>query len=228
MANLLTTEITIALVDDHTPTNHYTAAYLHTHNDDIRVLFTAKDGEEMIEQINVHGAPQIVVMDIRMEPMDGFEATRWLASHYPDTKVLVYTFSEQKLAMLGMLRCGARGFIDKSSDSDDLATAIRELATNGRYLNAWITHAEFRKAEKGKLPRGVDHIPKRRFEVLLLLCDGYSQLQIAAMHKTNAYTVRDHVRELRKTFGVVDNSELIALAFECGVVPKKTDKDMLQ
>ncbi|MEC3879133.1 response regulator transcription factor [Parapedobacter sp. 10938] len=224
----LTKEVTVALVDDHMRANRYTTSYLHTHNEDIRVLFLAENGEEMIEQINIHGVPDVVVMDIRMEPMDGFEATKWLTAHHPDTKVLVQTFSEQKSAMMGMLRCGARGFIDKSSKSDDLAVAIRELATRGRYYNAWVTEAEFRDAEKGRIPRGVADIPSKRMEVLRLLCAGYSQKQIAAKHETSVYTVRGHVKKLRDTFDVEDNSALIAIAHECGVIPKQTDKDKLQ
>ncbi len=228
MTSHSTSEITIALVDDHTPTNRYTASYLNTHYDDIRVLFTARNGKEMTEQIARHGAPDVVVMDIRMKPMNGYEATEWLHEHHPNARVLVHTFSEQKFSVLGMLRRGARGYIDKSSANDDLAAAIRQLAATGRYVDTWVTEAELRDAENGNLARGVGDIPAKRLEVLHLLCAGYSQKQIAAKHRTSVYTVRGHVKKLRDTFDVEDNSELIALAHECGVVPKKTDKGKLK
>lgn len=219
-----TKEITVALVDDQTPINRYTASYLNDGNHGIRVVFTAKDGEEMIRQIQIYGAPQVVVMDIRMPRMNGFNATRWLAAHFTGTRVMVYTFSREKKAALAMLRCGARGFIAKSSDTDDLAAAIRELATTGRYLNDWVTEAELRAAERGKLAPGIADIPARRLEVLLLLCQGHSQKEIAVLHKTSIYTVRDHVKQLRDTFGVIDNPALIDRAHECGLVPIKNSQ----
>lgn len=218
-------EITVALVDDQTPINRYTASYLNDSTQGIRVLFTANNGQEMIRHIQTYGAPNVVVMDIRMPRMNGFEATRWLASHFPHTRVMVYTFSREKKAVLAMLRCGARGFIAKSSDTDDLAAAIRELAATGRYLNNWVTQAELRNAERGKLAPGIADIPARRLEVLLLLCQGHSQKRIAALHDTSVYTVRDHVKQLRDTFDVVENTALIDRAHECGLVPVQKDQE---
>ncbi len=223
-----TQEITVALVDDQTPINRYTASYLNDVNHGIRVVFTAKNGQEMIRQIQTHGAPRVVVMDIRMPRMNGFEATRWLAGHFPDTRVMVYTFSSEKRAALAMLQCGARGFIAKSSDTDDLAAAIRELATTGHYLNNFVTEAELRAAERGKLPPGIANIPPRRLDVLLLLCQGHSQKEIAALHNTSVFTVRDHVKQLRETFGVIDNPALIDRAHECGLIPIKNSQNGTQ
>jgi|GEM_PF-1127489 len=222
-----TQKITVALVDDQIPINHYTASYLNQSNFDIRILFTARDGQEMINLIQRYGAPQVVVMDIRMPRMNGFDATQWLAKHFPHTRILVYTFSREKKAALAMLRCGARGFIAKSSNTDDLATAIRELAITGCYLNNWVTEAELQAAEHGKLTPGIADIPPKRLEVLHLLCQGYSQKQIAALRNTSPYTIRDHVKQLRATFDVVDNPALIDRAHECGVVPIKSDQEPL-
>jgi len=220
-----TAHITVALVDDQTPINRYTASYLDNYHQDLHVLFTAKNGLEMTEQIGIHGVPQVVVMDIRMHPINGFEACRWLTRHHPGTRVLVYTFSKEKQAALGMLRSGARGFIAKSSDTDDLADAIRAMASTGRYLNTWVTEAELLAAERGQLARGIDDIPTVRLNVLYLLCEGHSQKEIAALHNTSIYTVRDHIRELWNTFGVIDNPALIDRAHECGLIPIKPCKD---
>ncbi|WP_257669186.1 response regulator transcription factor [Parapedobacter tibetensis] len=217
-------QITVGIIDNQTPINRYTAEYLNAQPNGITVIFTAKNGLEMQDQIHRYGAPHVMIMDIRMPHMNGYEATKWLAKHFPETHVLVYTFSEEKAAVQGMLRSGARGFIAKASDTDDLATAIHHLYKSGRYVNALVTERDLSLAEQGKLGRGIADIPAKRMNVLHLLSEGYSQKEIAAKNSISIYTVRGHVKHLRNTFGVQDNTALIARAHECGLVPLKKAK----
>jgi len=128
---------TVALVDDHALLRNGLANLLR--DLDYEVLFEANHGGEFLQKLKTEGLPQVVLMDINMPEMDGYETTLWLKTHYPEIKVLALSMYDDEHAIIRMLRNGAKGYILKDSDPSELRAAIEALLKNGFYHNEIIT-----------------------------------------------------------------------------------------
>lgn len=103
------------------------------------VLFECDNGSKFIEKIDKCNLPDIVLMDINMPEVDGFETTRWLKKNYPSVKVLAVSMYEDDKAIIRMLRNGARGYILKNADLTELKTAIQSIMTKGFHYSEMVT-----------------------------------------------------------------------------------------
>src|SRR5690349_19493762 len=121
----------IALADDHVLLRNGLANLLRDHEYD--VLFEADNGKEFLERFPLHSLPDIVLMDINMPKMDGYETTLWLKKNHPTVKVLALSMYDDENAIIRMIKNGARGYILKDSDPAELRAAIHALLTKGFY-----------------------------------------------------------------------------------------------
>ena len=115
--------IKIALVDDH----HLLRALIGdviNKFDGCRVVISAKHGLELIEQIELGNLPDLVILDLCMKVMYGFETAKWLRSHHPDILVLVLSMLESDVSKLWLIKMGVRGFLKKDICTSDLKAAI--------------------------------------------------------------------------------------------------------
>ncbi len=124
--------VRIMLVDDHEVVRTGLRTYLDT-QDGIEVVGEAENGEAAIEKAQlIH--PEVIVMDISMNGMDGLEATRRLSVICPESRILTLTIHEDKQFFLEMLAAGAVGYLTKQVAADELVTAIRAVADGNVYL----------------------------------------------------------------------------------------------
>lgn len=213
--------ITVAFVDDHTDIMRHVANQLQTHQPGTIVTFIAGDGEEMKANIERHGPPLVVVMDVQMYGMDGYEATEWLAKHHPDTHIIAYSAFVNAETISDMLHRGARAVLAKGGDSGSLAEAIREITTKGYYLNAYVNERMLKSLDRGWLPKGIGKIPERRRQVLDYCHEGLSSKEIAVRMGISIHAIGKHFRDLFKQFEVNDRSALISKAKDCGLLPPR-------
>ncbi|MFC3198233.1 response regulator [Parapedobacter deserti] len=211
--------ITVAFVDDHTDILQHVAYYLQTHHTCITVSFIARDGADMKAQISLKGPPQVVVMDVQMPTIDGYRATEWLGTRFPDVRVIAYSAFVTTNTINDMLLYGARGILAKGSGSDSLAEAILAVASRGYYLNEYVTEQVLRSLRRGSLPKGIGKIPDRRRTVLELCHEGLLDKQIADRMGISVNSVADHFRSLFVQFDVHDRVSLISKAMACGLLP---------
>ena len=120
-----------ALVDDHVLLRNGLANLLR--NLDHEVLFEADNGKMLMDKIDKNNLPDVVLMDINMPQMDGYDATLWLARNHPSVKVLALSMYDDENAIIRMIRNGARGYILKDSDPSELKAAINALLTKNFY-----------------------------------------------------------------------------------------------
>ncbi len=123
----------IVLVDDHSLLRMGLASLVESLGN--TVLFEADNGKEFIEKINIKNLPDIVLMDINMPEMDGFEATEWLKQNHPEVKVLALSMYDNETSIIRMLKCGAKGYILKDSEPAELKEAILALMSKGFYYS---------------------------------------------------------------------------------------------
>ena len=187
---MATEKIFIAIVDDHTLFRNGVAG-LMSEFDELEVVFEAENGQQMQYALAKHALPEVVLMDINMPVMDGYDATAWLKKNYPQIKVLALSMFEDDKAVIKMIKSGASGYVLKESKPGELLDAIKTIHTKGVYINDMVS---------GKLIRTVadgDDSPeftKKELEFLRLCCSELTYKEIADKMFVSPRTV-DNYRE---------------------------------
>lgn len=131
-------DIRIAIADDHTMFRKGLAVLINLFPG-YEVLAEAANGTELIAKLNKEHLPDIVLMDINMPEMDGYQATEWLHNHYPEIKVLALSTMDTETAIIKMIKSGAKGYVLKDADTDELKLAFSEVMSMGYFYNETIT-----------------------------------------------------------------------------------------
>ena len=127
----------LVLVDDHVLLRNGLAGLVK--NLGHEVLFEASNGKELIEKLTPDSLPQIVLMDINMPEMDGYESSYWLKANYPKIKVLALSMYDNENAIIRMLKNGTKGYILKDSDPAELQEALEALMNKGFYYSELVS-----------------------------------------------------------------------------------------
>lgn len=126
--------ISVAVVDDHDLFRETLEAFI-TKNPEYTVFSGAKNGKEFLDRLAPENLPDIVIMDIIMPVMDGYETTKVLKSAYPSIRVLAISIFDNEDKVEKILSCGAIGFVQKSADSFVFLEAISAVYQNKEYIN---------------------------------------------------------------------------------------------
>jgi two-component system, NarL family, invasion response regulator UvrY len=123
----------IALVDDHALLRNGLSSLVKSLGHS--VVLEAHNGKDFISKLNDSILPHLVLMDINMPEMDGYETTQWLKTNHPQILVMALSMYDTEGAILRMMKCGAKGYILKDSDPDELKEALESLFTRGYYYS---------------------------------------------------------------------------------------------
>jgi DNA-binding NarL/FixJ family response regulator len=190
---------------------------------DLRVLGEAANGEEAVDVVR-RLRPDVTLMDIRMPVMDGLAATRTLVEEGTATRVLVLTTFDLDEYVFEALRAGASGFLLKDAPADELASAIRVVASGDSLLAPGVTRrvvdAFVQRAPRSAPARDprLDSLTRREVEVLGLLARGLSNLDIAEQLFVSEGTTKTHVSNVLMKLGLRDRVQAVIFAYENGVV----------
>lgn len=190
---------------------------------DLLVVADVSDGRAAVEAAGrLH--PDVVVMDIRMPVLDGIAATRQLMASGVATRVLVLTTFDLDEYVFEALRAGASGFLLKDAPAEELAAAIRVVASGDSLLAPGVTRRVIdafvrRGGPHRRAPDpGLDRLTPRELEVLGLLARGLSNLAIAERLFISEATTKTHVSNLLAKLGLRDRVQAVIHAYENGVV----------
>ncbi|MEJ5996529.1 response regulator transcription factor [Pedobacter sp. Du54] len=131
-------KIKIAIVDDHA----LFRKSLHVLIDlfpRYQVIFDAANGKDFIDQLAPHNLPHIVLMDINMPVMDGYTTTLWLKENYPTINVIALSTMDAETAIIKMIKSGAKGYVLKDADPEELKLAFDEVLSRGYFYNDLVT-----------------------------------------------------------------------------------------
>jgi two-component system response regulator DegU len=213
----------LVIVDDH-PLFRAAIRQMLRNWPDLVVVGEAADGWESVELCRrLH--PELVLMDLWMPRMDGFEATREIKRESPSTIVLVLTAFEEPEYLLKALRAGASGYVLKHLGSQQIVGAIRRVLEGESPLNQEVAMQllmrlieEMRQKEaEPKSPLPIPLSP-REMEVLELLSRGQSNQQIARGLFISMSTVKNHVHHIIEKLGASDRVQAVILAIEYGLI----------
>lgn len=124
--------IKIALADDHTLLRAALAAAIGR-LPNLSVIFEADHGRELISKIEAGHIPDIILLDLNMPQMDGYDTARWLQAHYPNIHVIILSMYDTEPTMIRLLQVGVKGFLKKDTDLGELRAAIHCVMESGYY-----------------------------------------------------------------------------------------------
>jgi DNA-binding NarL/FixJ family response regulator len=190
---------------------------------DTEVVGEAGDGEDAVRQVG-RLRPDVVLMDIRMPVLDGIEATRRITAGHPDSKVLILTTFGLDGYVYEALRAGASGFMLKDAAPEEIAGAVRIVASGEALLAPAVTRAvieEFARqpaTPRRTPPAALSELTPREREVLDLLLLGLSNPEICARLFISDATAKTHVARILQKLAVRDRVQAVIYAYENGVV----------
>lgn len=124
----------VILADDHVLLRDALATLINSF-EDLQVVSVANNGEEVIEFFKKKQSLDLILLDLNMPKMDGFETAIWLQKNHPEIKVLVLTMYDSEIALIRLLQVGVRGFLKKDIHPSELRAALLSVAENGYYYS---------------------------------------------------------------------------------------------
>ena len=210
-------EIKLLIADDHRLFRESLSNLIV--NESIKVVAQAGDGREAIEKTR-ESEPDVVLMDIGMDGMDGITATRKLKNELPHVKVIGLSMHAEKGYIRGMLEAGAQGYLLKSCSYDQLIDAIHAVNNGNKYLTEEITRVvvDDLLLNNGNGKRIEDKLTDRELEIFKLYVDGYSTREISEKLFVSVKTVGTHKQHIYKKLRLKSIADMIKYGISHGLV----------
>jgi len=218
--------IRLLIADDHALFRDGVKALLSV-TPDIQVVGEAEDGDGAVQQFKSL-MPHVVLMDIHMQGMSGIDATRAILAHDPNAGVIMVTMLEDDASVFAAMRAGARGYVLKGANHQEMLSAIRAVAEGqalfgpaiaGRMMRFFQENAGPLAGASQPEPDGTrlpEDLSEREREILGLIAEGYSNKEIAVRLTLSPHTVRNHITSIFSKLQVADRAQAIRLARRAG------------
>ena len=211
--------IKVMVVDDHVVVREGIKMVLAT-DPELKVVGEAANGEEAVT--NVKGLkPDVVVMDIAMPGLSGFEATRLIREQNPDIKVLALTVHDSEAYVFQMLQAGAVGYVLKRASAEDVIQAVKAAHRGEAILHpsvAKLLITDYLTRAEGGDESSYDTLSDREREILKLIAEGRTNKEIAQMLFLAIKTVQAHRANLMRKLNMHDRTELVKYAIRKGII----------
>jgi DNA-binding NarL/FixJ family response regulator len=210
----------IVLTDDHVLLRNGLAALVK--NLGHQVLFEANNGKDLIEKLQPGNIPDIVLLDINMPEMDGYETAQWLKKNHRAVKVLALSMYDNEYAIIRMLKSGAKGYILKDSDPEELRSAIEALMTKGFHYSDQVSgklmHALNKMDREENGLRTLVQLNDKEAEFLKHTCTELTYKEIADIMFLSPRTIDGYRDALFEKLDVKTRVGLVMYAIKNGLV----------
>lgn len=210
----------VALADDHALLRNGLAALIHSF-EDYEVIFQASNGRELMEKLDPGKLPDIILMDINMPVMDGYETTHWLTNNFPLVNVLALSMYDNETAIIRMLKNGARGYILKNADSAELKKALKAVQNKGFYYSELVTghliNSVHKMGHEAKTFISLN-LNDRELEFLKHACSELSYKEIADLMYLSPRTIDGYRDALFSKLNIKSRVGLAIFAIKNGIV----------
>jgi RNA polymerase sigma factor (sigma-70 family) len=216
--------IKVLVVDDHALFRRGIMSVL-ANQESLEVVGEASDGLEAIKKAE-EVAPDVILMDLNMPRCTGLEATQALGAKMPQVNILVLTVSDNEADLFAAIKFGARGYILKNAEPEELIHAIFHIAQGGVIISPVMATkllTEFKETAKEKeaTEEANANLSPREGEVLQLVAQGATNKEIAESLFISENTVKTHLRNIMEKLHLANRSQAAAYAVKKGLVPYK-------
>ncbi|MFN4123856.1 MAG: response regulator [Flavobacteriales bacterium] len=213
--------IKVILTDDHKLFRSGIKSLLHTF-DDFQVIAEAGNGQELLDILaQGNESPDVIMLDLEMPVMDGMETLKNLKTRYPDVKCVVLSMHDDEKFIIHMMELGARGYLLKNAEPEDIDQAIRSVAQTGYHFSDKISRIMLQglvKKEKVKpVFQNKEALSEREVEVLRLICEELTAAEIAEKLFISPRTVEGHRNKLMEKTGAKNIAGLVVYAMKEGL-----------
>ena len=213
--------IRVLLADDH-PVFRYGMRALLSAAPDTELVGEATDGEEAVARA-LELRPDVILMDLNMPNLNGIEATQKILKASPHTSILMVTMSEEDESVVAAVRAGARGYVLKDAEGEEMLRAIRAAASGEAIFSPAITRrlteyfAAPGREHNTASAQAFPNLTEREHDILSLIAGGYTNTAIASRLYLSPKTVRNYVSSIFTKLQVADRSQAIVRAREAGL-----------
>lgn len=216
-------KINICIIDDHALMAKLLARTLDE-TKGMEVLYTAKDGDDFFVKLkNSRICPDIVLMDLEMPNMNGFDTTKRIHKLYPNIKIVIITMHTDSYYIKSLIKEGVDGYLSKYDEQNTVIKAIQAVSEGETFYNQHalqVLSANIKSSKKGRYALGKNGIPlsNRELEVLTLLAEGKVTSEIIEEMSVTKSTVNAHKANILIKTGSRTSIEAVIYAFEQGIV----------
>src|SRR5690349_10896167 len=215
-------QIKVALVDDHVLLRNGLASLVKSFGE-YTVIFEANNGRHFIEQLQAKAVPDVVLLDINMPEMDGYDTALWLKKHYPEIKVLALSMYDNENAIIRMFKASAKGYILKDCDPLELRTALDSVVRKGYYYSEMVTgkliYTLNQLDEEESNIKQLVQLNEREIEFLKLACTEMTYKEIADRMFLSPRTIDGYRDALFEKLSAKTRVGLVMYAIRNGIVP---------
>ncbi|MED4055735.1 response regulator transcription factor [Niallia taxi] len=208
--------IRVLFVDDHEMVRIGVSSYLSAQSD-IEVVGEADNGKKAIEMA-LELRPDIILMDLVMDEMDGIEATKHIVEAWPEAKIIIVTSFLDDEKVYPALQAGATSYMLKTSKASEIAEAVRSTFNGQIVLEPEVTDKMMMKMREKPQILLHDELTAREMEILLLMAEGKSNQEIADVLFIAIKTVKTHVSNILSKLQVQDRTQAVIYAFKYRLV----------
>jgi DNA-binding NarL/FixJ family response regulator len=207
----------IAIVDDHTMFRKGLASLINLFPS-YKVLFDAANGQDFIKQLQSSRLPDILLLDIAMPEMDGYVTANWVTAHHPQIKILALSTMDAETAIIKMIKNGAKGYLLKDSEPEELKRAFDEVLSLGYYYNENISRKIVKSVnlltEEGSDVGIFAKLTDRELTFLRLACSEKTYAEIAKEMFVSERTIDGYRDALFKKLNVTTRVGLVLFAIK--------------
>jgi two-component system invasion response regulator UvrY len=212
--------IHLALVDDHVVTRKGIKTILELHPD-LKVVMEASNGKELLKNLATINLPDIIILDINMPLMNGYETIEELQLKYPAIKVIAFSFLDGEDTVINMISSGACGYINKNADPSTLADAVITVHKKGFYLSELVKKEYFRNYNPDKKRAGFhgkQYLSPKEIQFLKLAATNLNYKEIAAIMEISPKTVENYRDSLFMKLDIKNRAALTLYGLKNGLI----------
>ena len=208
--------IGVMVVDDHDLVRYGFVSIL-SDQEGIEVVAEANSGEAAIEQCrNNHEKIDVILMDVNMPGIGGLEATRRISQQWPEIGIIILTVHADGPLPKRLLQGGAKGYLTKGNEVNEMVEAIRDVHSGGRYIAKDIAQQLTLSMLPGK-DNIIDSLSKREMQILLMIVQAHKNSEIAETLNISPKTVSTYRKRLHEKLGVNTDIQMLHLAMKHGI-----------
>lgn len=210
---------TVALVDDHVLLRNSLSRIIGNFEEYI-VLFEADNGQHFIDQVTQKNTPDIVLLDISMPVMNGFETAEWIKNNLPETKVLVLSMMDNESSIIRMIHLGASGYILKDSKPTILKEAFDCIIKKGFYSNDLISSSMLHHLNMGnqKIQQKILNFSEKEKDFIKHACTEMTYKEIATVMNISPRTIDMYRDVIFEKLSIKSRVGLVLFAIKEGLV----------